>query len=418
MSGVAATLGCVVGVFERLAGQAELVDELRSAALGARDIARSGFAAADDSRMTHAWLFTGPPGSGRSVAARCFAAALQCEDPAGPGCGHCRACTTAMAGTHADVRIVAPEGLSIGVEAMREIVARASSRPVTGDWQVVIVEDADRLTEGAANALLKVVEEPPSQTVFLLCAPTTDPADIMITLRSRSRHVYVRTPSIGSVAKLLASEPGVDAETARWAASVSGGHIGRGRRLATDADSRARRAAVLRLPAAMSSPAHAYAAGEELVAAAEKESARIGSELDERETEELRTALGAGGTGKGAAAAQRGSAGALKALERRQKSRSTRNRRDALDLALIDLAGFYRDALMFSLGVEVVPLHGDMEEQTRGYGAAHTPESLLRGMDAILEARRAIDFNVKPRVAIDAMVAALVLAGESGRRPR
>lgn len=124
--------------------------------------------------MTHAWLITGPPGSGRSIAALCFAAALQCTSDGPPGCGECHACTTTMAGTHADVRRIIPEGLSIGVKEMREIVQIASRRPGTGRWQVVVVEDADRLTEGAANALLKVVEEPPASTVFLLCAPSVD----------------------------------------------------------------------------------------------------------------------------------------------------------------------------------------------------------------------------------------------------
>ena len=144
--------------------------------------------------MTHAWLITGPPGSGRSIAALCFAAALQCTSEGVPGCGECRACTTTMAGTHADVRRVIPEGLSIGVDEMRTIVQIASRRPSTGRWQTVLIEDADRLTEGAANALLKVVEEPPPSTVFLLCAPSVDPEDIAITLRSRCRHVALVTP--------------------------------------------------------------------------------------------------------------------------------------------------------------------------------------------------------------------------------
>src|SRR4051812_12917991 len=100
--------------------------------------------------MTHAWLFTGPPGSGRSVAARAFAAALQCPEG---GCGTCQACRTVLAGTHADVREVVPEGLSISVAEMRALVQLAARLPSTGPWQVLLITDADRLTEGAANAL-------------------------------------------------------------------------------------------------------------------------------------------------------------------------------------------------------------------------------------------------------------------------
>ena len=142
--------------------------------------------------MTHAWIFTGPPGSGRSVAARAFAAALQCVH--GTGCGECPGCHTTLGGTHADVRLVVPEGLSIGVGEMRALVLRAASTPSGGRWQVVVIEDADRLTEAAGNALLKAIEEPPPRTVFLLCAPSTHPDDISVTIRSRCRVVPLRQP--------------------------------------------------------------------------------------------------------------------------------------------------------------------------------------------------------------------------------
>ncbi|MFZ1176601.1 MAG: DNA polymerase III subunit delta', partial [Mycobacterium sp.] len=189
------------GVFTRLVGQEAVRAELLAAAKDARgDSVHSG---AGDGTMTHAWLITGPPGSGRSVAALCFAAALECTSDGEPGCGRCRACTTTMAGTHADVRRVIPEGLSIGVDEMRAIVQIASRRPATGHRQIVLIEDADRLTEGAANALLKVVEEPPPSTVFLLCAPSVDPEDIAITLRSRCRHVALVTPSTEAIARVL-----------------------------------------------------------------------------------------------------------------------------------------------------------------------------------------------------------------------
>ena len=209
--------------------------------------------------MTHAWLITGPPGSGRSVAALCFAAALQCTSDGDPGCGECRACTTTMAGTHADVRRIIPEGLSIGVDEMRNIVQIASRRPSTGRWQIVVIEDADRLTEGAANALLKVVEEPPPSTVFLLCAPSVDPEDIAITLRSRCRHVALVTPPVDAIAQVLIDSDGLSAEDASWAASVSGGHVGRARRLATDEQARQRRQRALGLARDAATPSRAYA---------------------------------------------------------------------------------------------------------------------------------------------------------------
>ena len=391
-------------VFERLVGQDAVVAELVAAARAARRDSTHNAEAAGT--MTHAWLITGPPGSGRSIAALCFAAALQCTSSGVPGCGECRACATTMAGTHADVRRVIPEGLSIGVDEMRGIVQIASRRPSTGLWQVVVIEDADRLTEGAANALLKVVEEPPPSTVFLLCAPSVDPEDIAVTLRSRCRHVALVTPPAEAIAEVLVSADGFDVDEARWAASVSGGHVGRARRLATDPQARERRQRALGLVRDAVTPAKAYAAAEELVATAEAEAKALTVERDEAEAEELRTALGAGGTGKGTAATLRGATGAIRDLERRQKSRQTRASRDALDRALIDLATYFRDALVVSSGAGgVAANHPDMASRVQALAAHASPDRLLRCIEAVLECREALALNVKPKFAVDAMVA-------------
>ncbi|MET0966237.1 MAG: AAA family ATPase, partial [Nakamurella sp.] len=180
-------------VFDDVIGQQAAIEELTLAVAAAR-----GEAGAPAAAMTHAWLFTGPPGSGRSIAARAFAAALECEYG---GCGQCNHCRTVLSGTHGDVRTVIPEGLSISTGEMREVVQLASRRPATARFQIVLIEDADRLTEGASNALLKVVEEPPPNTVFLLCAPSTHPDDVSVTIRSRCRVLALRTPSPASIAE-------------------------------------------------------------------------------------------------------------------------------------------------------------------------------------------------------------------------
>lgn len=396
------------GVVGQEPAVAVLGQAARSAA-AATDRALPGAAAGG---MTHAWLFTGPPGSGRSVAARAFAAALQCTDTeAGPGCGVCPGCRTALAGTHADVREVIPEGLSISVAEMRALVAGASRRPSAGRWQVLLIEDADRLTEGAANALLKAVEEPPPRTVFLLCAPSDHPDDIAVTLRSRCRSVVLRTPPAAAVAEVLVQRDGLDAETARWAASVCGGHVGRARRLATDPDARARRDAVLNVPAALRSVADVFTLADELVGAAESEAGGLTTARNAAETEELETALGAGGTGKGTAAATRGAKGAIRDLERRQKSRATRTQRDALDRALVDLAGFYRDALAVTWGAGVPLTHPDRAAEISAVAAQAAPEALLRRLEAVLGCREALELNVKPRIAIEALTSALQQPG-------
>ncbi|BBX75879.1 DNA polymerase [Mycobacterium shinjukuense] len=301
-----------------------------------------------------------------------------------------------------------PEGLSIGVDEMRAIVQVASRRPTTGRRQIVLIEDADRLTEGAANALLKVVEEPPASTVFVLCAPSVDPEDIAVTLRSRCRHVALLTPSTAAIARVLIEGDGLDAETANWAASVSGGHVGRARRLATDPEARRRRERALGVVRDAVTPSRAYAAAEELVAAAEAEAVVLTTDRAEAETEELRTALGAGGTGKGTAGATRGATAALRDLERRQKSRQTRAARDALDRALIDLATYFRDALVVSAKAGGVRAnHPDMADRVAALAAHAAPERLLRCIEAVLECREALAINVKPKFAVDAMVATI-----------
>jgi DNA polymerase-3 subunit delta' len=397
----------VASVWADLIGQDDPIHLLQAAAAAAFDIVSGRRAPAGV--MTHAWLFTGPPGSGRSVAARALAAALQCETTDALGCGSCSACHLVRARTHPDVHSVVPEGLSIPVAEMRAVVGTAARRPSLGRWQVVVIEDADRLTEQAANALLKAIEEPPERTVFLLCAPSTHPDDIAVTIRSRCRLVTLRTPPASAVSEVL-QRSGVDPATAEWAAAAGQGHVGRSRRLVRDDAARARRAEVLAIPASLTSLRACLAAADHLVGAAEAEAAALSADLDADETEALQTALGAGGTGKGAATAARGMAGALKELERRQKSRATRAQRDALDRALVDLAAFYRDVLLVQSGSPVARAHPDFDDEVRAVAHAVDGPGALRRIDAILKCREAVlDLNVKPRIAVEALTAALRL---------
>jgi DNA polymerase-3 subunit delta' len=389
-------------VFAALVGQAEAVVTLRRAAEAAAAVVRGEPARVG--LMTHAWLFTGPPGSGRSVAARAFAAALQCADG---GCGRCAACHTTLTGTHADVRFVVPEGLTVGVGEMRALVLRAQSSPTQGRWQVLLIEDADRLTEAAGNALLKAIEEPPPRTVFLLCTPSTHPDDVSVTIRSRCRVVSLRQPPAEAVASVLVDRDGVGRDQAAWAAAAAQGHVGRARRLARDPDARARRAAVLAVPKRLSGVGACFDAANALIEAAESEAVAAVVDIDAREKDDLQTALGAGGTGRGASAATRGIAAAVKDLERRQKSRATRAQRDALDRALVDLAGFYRDVLVRTLAAPVAPVHVDAVDTAEQAASRWSAESALRRLEAVLACRGAIDLNVKPRIAVEAMMLAL-----------
>ncbi len=409
--------GAAVSVFDDLAGQERVVAELRRAAAvaaavlrrggeaGASDEASAGPAAGGRAGMTHAWLFTGPPGSGRSVAARAFAAALLCPDL---GCGRCPSCHQVLAGTHADVLVVKPEGLSYGVRQTRNLVLRAATAPFGGHWRVVLFTDADRATEQAANALLKAIEEPAARTVWLLCAPSPD--DLAPTIRSRCRLVTLRIPPAAAIADMLARRDGIEPDRALAAARAAQGHIGRARRLATDPEAARHRAEVLRVPSSVDGIGTALAAAARLVAAADAEAAAVTAELDEPEQADLRRAFGEGSSGKGVAKATRGVAGALKDLTDRQKSRATRLKRDALDRALLDLVGFYRDVLAVQFGAPVELANSDIEQEIRRVAGATTAESALRRMQAIMQCRERIDANAHPLLAAEAMTLAL-LAG-------
>ncbi|MET7531416.1 DNA polymerase III subunit delta' [Streptomyces goshikiensis] len=398
-------------VWDDLVGQERVRTQLAAAARDADALVTAvtdGTAPPAASKMTHAWLFTGPPGSGRSTAARAFAAALQCTSPdralgGEPGCGFCDGCHTTLIGTHADVEIVRTDLLSIGVKETRDLVRRAQLSPAVGRWQVIVLEDADRLTEGAGNVLLKAVEEPAPRTVWLLCAPSLE--DVLPTIRSRCRHLTLRTPPVSAVADVLVRRDGIDPAVAAAAARATQGHIGRARRLATDEAARARRAAVLKLPLRVDDVGGCLKAAQELIDAAAEDAKQVAEEVDTKETEELRAALGAAaGTG---GRMPRGTAGVMKELEDRQKRRRTRTQRDTLDLALTDLTGFYRDVLALQLGSAVAIANEEIRHDLDRIARASGPERTLRRIEAIIACRNALDRNVAPLLAVEAMTMSL-----------
>ncbi|NDZ78731.1 DNA polymerase III subunit delta' [Streptomyces sp. SID10853] len=398
-------------VWDDLVGQDRVQTQLAAAARDADALvtATSEHSSTDGmskSTMTHAWLFTGPPGSGRSTAARAFAAALQCVSPdralgGVPGCGFCEGCHTALVGTHADVEVVRTDQLSIGVKETRELVRRAQLSPAVGRWQVIVMEDADRLTEGAGNVLLKAVEEPAPRTVWLLCAPSLE--DVLPTIRSRCRNLTLRTPPVEAVAELLVARDGIEPQAAMDAARATQGHIGRARRLATDERARARRAAVLRMPLRVAEIGGCLKSAQELIDAATEDAKEVAEGADTKETEDLKAALGASAGGR----MPRGTAGAMKELADRQKRRSTRTQRDTLDLALTDLTGFYRDVLALQLRSKVAVANEDVRDSLDRIALSSSPESTLRRIEAITACRQALDRNVAPLLAVEAMTMSL-----------
>ncbi|MEV7402816.1 DNA polymerase III subunit delta' [Streptomyces sp. NPDC091267] len=398
-----------MSVWDDLVGQDRVQEQLGAAARDADALVTAistGEPVPPGSKMTHAWLFTGPPGSGRSTAARAFAAALQCTSPdramgGAPGCGFCDGCHTSLIGTHADVDVIRTDLLSIGVKETRELVRRAQLSPAVGRWQVIVMEDADRLTEGAGNVLLKAVEEPAPRTVWLLCAPSLE--DVLPTIRSRCRHLSLRTPSVDAVADVLIRRDGIDPERAAAAARATQGHIGRARRLATDERARSRRAAVLKVPLRVEDIGGCLKAAQELIDTATDDAKQVSEDVDVKETDDMKAALGASAGGR----MPRGTAGVMKELEDRQKRRKTRTQRDSLDLALTELTGFYRDVLALQLGSRIAIANADAQDSLDRVVRSSTPERTLRRIEAVIACRRALDRNVAPLLAVEAMTMAL-----------
>jgi len=351
--------------------------------------------------MTHAWLLTGPPGSGRSVAAKAFAAALQCPDG---GCGTCRECRTALEGTHADVDVIATEGLTLTVALARDLVQLAARRPSVGRWRVIVIEDADRLHERAADALLKSLEEPVDRTVWILCAPSLE--DVIITIRSRSRHVRLRTPPVEAVAELLVRRDGIDPSMATFAARAAQCHVGLARRLAQNEGARIRRREVIALAAKIRTVGDAVGAAADLDSIAKEEAEAASTERDAAERARLLETLGADPTVRVQPPHVRAQ---VSALERDQKLRATRFIRDVIDRSLMDLLSIYRDALVFHTGASIGLVNQDMFEQVRQLARVLSPEQLLGCMDAIGTARERIDANVHTVLALEAMAISLQL---------
>ncbi|CAN2169967.1 HolB ATPase involved in DNA replication [Candidatus Nanopelagicaceae bacterium] len=382
-------------VFDGLVGQEHITTILQSAVAASRT-------GAETQEMTHAWVFTGPPGSGRSSAAVAFAQALICPNN---GCGACNECQSAATGGHPDVEIIRTEGLSIKVEEVRELLTRVAWAPSMGGWRVVVMEDADRLTESAANALLKAIEEPGTRTVWLLCAPTLH--DVLPTIRSRCRHLQLRTPSKQAVTDVLINRDKIAPAMADFAARVSQGHIGRAKYLATNESVRGNRATIMKLPLQLSSLAAAFAAAQKLVDLATLEANSSSDERDEQEIAKLQEAYGKGATGRGMAT---GGAKAVKELEKEQKSRATRMVRDSLDGALLDIATFYRDVMMVQSGNSDALINTDMRQEIEGYAAKYSQHSTVAKINAIMEARTSLLHNGAPLVTCEALMCRLAKA--------
>ncbi len=380
-------------VWSGLIGQDDVIFTLQAAVRDAHAPGESGPA------MTHAWLVTGPPGSGRSSAATTFAAALVCDEG---GCGSCQACRTAAQGGHADVHVETPEGLVIPLRTSQELVRMAALAPMTATWRVIVIEDADRLMPEAANHLLKDLEEPTPHTVWILCAPSVD--DVLPTIASRTRHVGLRTPPTASIAAMLVDDCGVDETLAAFAARASQGHVGRARALATDETTRERRQQYLRSPMNLRDlPSCVAVAGEVFEAVSAVADSRA-DRLDEEEDHLLKSRYYAEGVTRLTGALKRSHDAEAKELAKEQKRRRKRLVVDEVDRAIVDLIGLFRDVLTVQMQARVELINGEMRAQIEQMAAGSTQEDSVRRMDALEHERVVLFAESSPRAVLEAVM--------------
>lgn len=379
-----------MSVWDELVGQQEAIDIFRAASES--ELAAS---TAHDSAMTHSWLITGPPGSGRSNLAYAFAASLLCRHG---GCGDCADCTQVAARTHPDLATLTTERVIISIDEVRALVQSSQYSPAVSRYRVIVIEDADRMAERTSNVLLKALEEPPERTVWILCAPSE--ADLIPTIRSRVRSVRLRVPSISDVAELIVSRDGVDPVTAERAARHAQSHIGMAHRLATNPDAAARRDETVRLVLSIMTVREAVLAAAQLMDIATADAKALTEERDEKELEQLRRSMGIA-EGDAIPANLRSQ---VKGLEEQQKRRATRSLRDGLDRILVDVLSVYRDVLRLQLGVGVDLINEEFAPELHAAAMARTSEDTLATMEAIGVARERIDANVAPALAMEAFL--------------
>ncbi|NII50114.1 DNA polymerase III subunit delta' [Frigoribacterium endophyticum] len=371
--------------WDDLTGQADAIESLRAAA--SADPANSS--------MTHSWLITGPPGSGRSNLAYAFAGALLAR-----GDDDEATARQVAARSHPDLAVLSTERIIITIDEVRSLVAASQFSPSVGRYRVVVIEDADRMTERTSNLLLKALEEPPPRTVWILCAPSE--ADLIPTIRSRVRSVRLRVPSVHDVAALL-ERRGVEPDTALVAAREAQSHIGMAQRLATNPEARARRRTTLETALGIRSVSDAVIAASTMLAVAGDDAKAITEERDAEERASALRSLGVepGGTVPPALRSQ------LRALDDDQKRRATRSLRDGIDRIMVDLLSLYRDVLLLHLGVGDDLVNESIRPQLEQAVTASTPATTLAVMDAISVARRRIESNVAPALALEAMLVAV-----------
>lgn len=377
-------------VWDELLGQPEAIEQLQRVV------------ESKDQGVHHAWLFTGPAGSGRSNLARSFAAALQCPED---GCGQCQQCRLAMADSHPDVTLLVTDRVTISIDEVRELVGRASMATTIGEWRVIVIEDADRMTERTSNVLLKELEEPAEKVVWILCAPSV--SDLLPTIRSRTRNLNLRLPSVDEVAALLVQRDAVDPILARRSALLAQNHVGMARRLALSSEARARRSETLRVLMAITNLSSAMVAAEKLLGVAKRDAEAVSAEKDAEERAALLAAFGIAQDEKMPPNLR----SQFKELEENQKRRATRTLRDGVDRIFTDAESVYRDILAMQFGAGQTLVNEEIAADLFARAQQTSASDTIAVLDAITQSRTRLSSNVRDLLVLEALCTKLIFRG-------
>lgn len=378
-------------VWDELLGQPEAIEQLQRA-IGTKQ-----------SGLQHAWLFTGPAGSGRSTLARAFAAAIQCEID---GCGNCQQCRLTLVDAHPDVTVLKTDRVVINIEEVRNVVSRSALATSVGKYRIIIIEDADRMVERTSNVLLKVLEEPEENTIWILCAPSV--SDLLPTIRSRTRNLNLRLPSVTEVTALIMQRDGVAEPLARRAALQAQNHVGMARRLATSSEARARRQETLRVALSVTNLSQGMLGAEKLLGVAKRDAEAIAQERDDKERVALMKAYGLEELEK----VPPNLRAQFKELEENQKRRQTRALRDGIDRIFTDLESLYRDVLALQLGGHQELVNQEVAQEILQRVDGAKAKDSIAILDAITQARGRLAANVRDLLVLESLCVQLIFRGK------
>ena len=368
-------------VFRDVVSQPEAVEQLLGSIGQGKDV-------------HHAWLFTGPPGSGRSQLALAFAASLLCADS---GCGTCNSCQMIQSRNHPDVQVLNTERVLISIDEVTEFIEKSIQMPAIGKYRIMVIEDADRMSERTSNLLLKSLEEPPKGTIWMICAPSE--ADLLPTIRSRVRRVQLKVPTVEAVAQLLVEKYGIGLQLAQQSAAQAQSHVGMARRLASNAGARDRRSQALKAVLSITDIPSAMAVSDTLAKLAESDGAQLTAEQDEAERKALFLAMGVSEESK----LNPSSRAQLRRLEESQKRRATRFKRDGLDRILIDLMGLYRDVLTVQLGAGEPLINVDLVQEITKLANESSQAQSIHNIEEIEKVRNRMERNVRDVYLLDSL---------------